>query len=159
MYPYIVLSKKPERSGVPELKESRTYALSVKSGKEMCREFKHSATVTCRCNKCRCNKCSAAGSKRGAESNPGWGLPMAKKRLLRAVMSQAGALKDEVGVDWTEAGNHVSKVWSLGVQQVGIVEPKMCMCAHVCGVHECAHREVHVVCVCVCVQGVRLRWA
>ena len=49
-------------------------------------------------------------------------------------------------------GNHVSKVWCLGnCSQVDIVEPKMCMCAHVCGMHEHAYREVHgSVCVCVC---------
>lgn len=51
----------------------------------------------------------------------------------------------------------MSKVWCLGnCSQVDIVEPKMCMCAHVCGMHEHAYREVHgSVCVCVC-AGVRL---
>lgn len=49
----------------------------------------------------------------------------------------------------------MSKVWCLGnCNQVDIVEPEMCMCAHVCGMHEHAHREVHGgVCVCA---GVRL---
>lgn len=73
-------------------------------------------------------------------------------------MSELG-FEGSVGADWAEGygGNHVSKVWCLGnCNQVGIIEPKMCMCAHVYGVHECAHREVHgSVCVCVC-AGVRL---
>ena len=56
-------------------------------------------------------------------------------------MSELG-FEGSVGADWAEGygGNHVSKVWCLGnCNQVGIIEPKMCMCAHVYGVHECAH--------------------
>ena len=49
--------RKPERSGVPELKGS-TYLQSSPAG-EVCREFKCSAVVSC-----RCNKDSAEGAER-----------------------------------------------------------------------------------------------